>query len=136
MVVNRIVFLLLVVLASFSCSLLMAQEKGNSVVEIGQALLKADSKALSGMFIETLELETDNHKGTFSKSQAQMILRDWFQANHPESYELRQEGKTGNSLFLIGFLHCSTATFRVYIMFDEQKGKTGIHYLSLTKHEP
>jgi hypothetical protein len=133
--VNRIFFLVLLIFFTAPLRILVAQEEDSSVTEIGQALLKADSKALSNMFMETLELETDNHKGKFSKSQAQMILRDWFQANQPSSYELRQEGKTGNSLFLIGFLHCSTTTFRVYIMFDEQQGKTGIHFLSLTKNE-
>jgi hypothetical protein len=121
------------------CGLVMqslpAQDLERSVNDIGQALLKGDSKALAAMFMETIELDISSHKGKFSRNQAQMILRDWFLVNEPLSYELRQEGKTGNSVFLIGFLNCKTETFRVYIMFDGQSKQTAIHYLSLTKNE-
>lgn len=131
----RFASLILGLLLTIAFMPLQAQDIDGSINEIGQALLKGDTKALSGMFMETIELEIDNHKGKFSRNQAQMILRDWFSNNEPLSYELRQDGKTGNSLFLIGFLNCSTENFRVYIMFDAQSKQTAIHYLSLTKNE-
>jgi len=133
--VSRLIIFMCVSICGLVMQSLPAQDLERSVNDIGQALLKGDSKALAAMFMETIELDISSHKGKFSRNQAQMILRDWFLVNEPLSYELRQEGKTGNSVFLIGFLNCKTETFRVYIMFDGQSKQTAIHYLSLTKNE-
>ncbi len=132
---SRLIIFMCVSICGLVMQSLPAQDLERSVNDIGQALLKGDSKALAVMFMETIELDISSHKGKFSRNQAQMILRDWFLVNEPLSYELRQEGKTGNSVFLIGFLNCKTETFRVYIMFDGQSKQTAIHYLSLTKNE-
>ncbi len=132
---SRLIIFMCVSICGLVMQSLPAQDLERSVNDIGQALLKGDSKALAAMFMETIELDISSHKGKFSRNQAQMILRDWFLVNEPLSYELRQEGKTGNSVFLIGFLNCKTETFRVYIMFDGQSKQTAIHYLSLTKNE-
>jgi hypothetical protein len=117
------------------CLPLTAQIPENITSEVGNALLKADTRALADMFTGNVELDVEPGKGKYSKNQAQMVLKEWFGSNIPKSYELKQEGKTSSSFYIIGSLHCNSGLFRVYILLNESSGKLSIHYLSLKKNE-
>ncbi len=129
----RNIFLITVFL--FVCFPVAAQVPENITTDIGNALLKADTRALSDMFTGNVELDVEPGKGKYSKNQAQMVLKEWFGQNIPRSYELKQEGKTSSSFYIIGYLHCNSGLFRVYILLNESSGKMNIHYLSLRKNE-
>ncbi|MBU1011303.1 MAG: DUF4783 domain-containing protein [Bacteroidetes bacterium] len=128
-----IVFFLFAVLLTPGTAKAQLPEK--ITTDIGQAFLNSDYNLLGNMLLSTLELDIDRSKGKFSKSQAQMILKDWFALNKPASYELKQEGKTSSSFYIIGFLYCDTGSYRIYMLLNETAGEMNIHFLSISKHD-
>jgi hypothetical protein len=49
---------------------------------------------------------------TYSKSQAEMIIRDFFITNGVRNFQVKQKGETGGSEFCIGVLKTNNGDFR------------------------
>jgi hypothetical protein len=49
---------------------------------------------------------------TYSKSQAEMIIRDFFITNGVRNFHVKQKGETGGSEFCIGILQTNNGDFR------------------------
>jgi hypothetical protein len=49
---------------------------------------------------------------TYSKSQAEMIIRDFFINNGVRNFHVKQKGETGRSEFCIGILQTNNGDFR------------------------
>lgn len=57
---------------------------------------------------------------TYSKAQAERVLKDFFDKNPPVSFEIKHVGSGSNKTkFEIGILETSNATYRVYISAKE-----------------
>lgn len=92
-----------------------AQEM-NDTSELTLALEEGSSKAISRFFEERLEISLDNDKKDFSKSQAEIVLRDFFKNNPSKGFELVQDRRSNeNNIYLIGIYHSINTVFRVFI---------------------
>jgi hypothetical protein len=84
------------------------------------ALEEGSSKAISRFFEDRLEISLDNDKKDFSKSQAEIVLNDFFKSNPSKGFELVQDRRFNkNNVYLIGIYQSINTAFRVFI-----KGKT------------
>lgn len=108
-------------------------------VEIPQAVLtgfsKGDAVAISGYFKNTLELTIDNKENIYSSTQAQIILKNFFQKNSPKSFSVVHEGGKGDSKYAIGSLKTNTGNYRITILIKSNNGKPYIHQLRIEKDE-
>ncbi|MBD3629175.1 MULTISPECIES: DUF4783 domain-containing protein [Cyclobacterium] len=107
------IFILFLTFFSFVASESMAQ-KENSVLKT--AFQEGSFKDISRFFDDRVEISLDNDKGDYSRSQAEIVLRDFFRNNPVENFELQQEGQTANHLsYLIGTYHSLKMSYRVLI---------------------
>lgn len=90
--------------------------------EISTLLSKADASKLASHFNSTIDLTLPGQEGTFSKKQAEQILKMFFNNNPVKNFTLNHSGNSNNgSLYLIGsYQTTSEKKFRVYLLIKKQ----------------
>lgn len=58
---------------------------------------------------------------TYSKSQAEMIIRDFFESNGVRNFQVKQKGENGGSEFCIGVLQTRNGNYQT-CLFMKHKG--------------
>ncbi len=97
------------------------------------ALKTGNAKELTKYFDTTIELVVANKENVYSKSQAEIILRDFFQQHTPENFILIHEGGKENSRYAIGNLMTNKGMYRIYFLFKGNKDLSLIHQLRIEK---
>jgi len=93
------------------------------------ALQQGSGKALAEFLDDMVEIRFDNDKRDFSKSQAEIVLANFFKINPISRFELQQERKIDNeNSYLIGAYISSNASFRVLIKVKEDKNRGWFAY--------
>lgn len=125
---NTIKSLLLIVLllginktyaqAEIDASIVSAIQKGNSI-------------ELAKHFNSSIDLDFPGNDGTFSKTQAEIIIKDLFKKYPPKSFTIKQSGSSNDgSKFSIGIYTSTNNTiFRTYYLIKKVSGKYTIHLL-------
>ena len=94
------------------------------------AITVGDAKKLSAYFNSTVDLTVPTGDGTYSKSQAEMIVKNFFTQYPPVSFKINQQGSSNEgSQFSIGTLITKTAKFRTYFLLKKVNGVMLIHQL-------
>ncbi len=98
-------------------------------------LENGDSKKLSMYFSTTIDLTVPGKEGSFSKTQAELILRDFFSKHPITSFKVKHKGSsTDGSIFTIGTLITRQAkSFRTYFLLKKVSGKYYIQQLQIEK---
>jgi hypothetical protein len=131
---KQLVFLLLLILVS--AFTMQAQNAEKTVDDISEAFREGDSRKLSNHFGMTLVVELPGKTGSYSKSQAQMIMRDFFSANKPNRFDVDHQGNNRDgSRFIIATLDSRQKRFRVFVVMKQQKAEYLIHHLNISEHE-
>ena len=95
----------------------------------------ANAKALSGMCSSSVEISLDGNTASYSKTQAQFVLEDFFAKNSPKSFTKNHEGNSaGGMMYVIGTYSSSTGNFRVYSLLKPDGGTLKISKIQITKN--
>jgi hypothetical protein len=97
---------------------------------IASSIKAGNSRELAKYFGPTVEVITPGSEGAFSKSQAEVIMKDFFTRSVPVSFVINQKGNSsGGSQFLIGTYRSKTETLNVYILLKPVSGQLLIQQL-------
>jgi hypothetical protein len=119
--------LILVLIVSYAFSVVLPDS------EINNAIKKGDYKTLAKYFNQTIELTIPGNEGTYSKTQAEMIIKDFFNKYPPKNFIVKNTGKAKSDMtYIIGDLITDKATFRTYYLLIE---KSGSYYIQQLKFE-
>lgn len=89
---------------------------------IVKAIQESDARSLSASFNVTIELSLPGNENTFSSSQAEMIMKDFFKKYPPDSFTIIQKGTTDPvSKFAIGDYISGSRQYQVYINMRKVK---------------
>lgn len=95
--------------------------EGDEIQKISQAIKAADAEKLAVYFSTTIELELGEISGSYSKTQAELIMRDFFKNSPLVSYTLNHQGSSDDgSKYSIGTYKTKTKEYRVYILLKKQ----------------
>lgn len=85
-------------------------------------------------FNASVQLTTPGKEGVYSKSQAKMILSDFFSSHAPESAKLTQQGKSENGAHFMALnLKTATADYKVTLFYRGSGNAMRIHELKIEK---
>ena len=101
--------------------------------DINFALKKGNSTELSKYFISNVELIIGEKEGVYSKSQALVILKDFYRTNKPKDFSILHEGGKDGAKYVIGNLKTDKNIYRVYYLLKIQNNKSYIHTLRIEK---
>jgi hypothetical protein len=123
------IILLLMIMGILSQTL-SAQDQSVSD-KISQAIKAGNAAMLSDHLNASIDLSIPNNEGTYSKKQAEQILKMFFSKNPAESFELEHSGNSNSgSTYLIGSYKSKAGkTFRVYMLIKARSGNELIQQL-------
>lgn len=108
--INKLLFICLL----FSTNHLHA---GTTILEdIAFAIQTNNVKKLAAIFDETVEITILTKESSYSKTQAEVVIRDFFSKHTPKSFEFIHDGSSNKqSKYGIGKLVASDGIFRTYV---------------------
>ncbi|MGH2552401.1 MAG: DUF4783 domain-containing protein [Chitinophagaceae bacterium] len=106
----------LVMLSSFSL-------QSSTIDEVIGALRSGNSAELSKYFDDNVELTLPDKSDNYSKAQAQLIVKDFFNNNGVKGFDLKHKGDSPGGHFCIGTLQTNAGNFRTNVFMKLKNGK-------------
>lgn len=113
------------ILVIFIMSITLVAFRTDVIDDIASAIRSGNPKSISKYFIERIDMKMIDKEDVFSKQQAEMILKDFFDKHVIKSYTVahKSEAKNG-SQYVIGTLDTSNGKFRTYFLIKTTGDKT------------
>ena len=92
-----------------------------SIDDVVAAMRTGNATQLSKYFDSRVDLSLPGKSDNYSKSQAEMILKDFFANNMVKNFIVKHKGEQNGSQFCIGLLQTKNGNFRTKF-FMKQKG--------------
>lgn len=102
------------------------------------ALKAGNSKELAKFFNANIELVILEKEGVYSKTQAELIVKDFFDKNTPSvtnGFSKLHEGGKDGSRYAIGNLRTDKGNYRVSIFMKSINGSFTIHQLRIEEDD-
>jgi hypothetical protein len=110
-------FLVLSILTFFFSSF----KVNTGIDEVVAAMRSGNSTLIAKYFDDLVDISMPDKSNTYSKSQAELVLKDFFTNNPVKKFEIIHKGENAGSQFCIGTLYTKNGSFRTTI-FMKQKG--------------
>ncbi len=94
-----------------------------SVEDIVSAIKNGNASQLSKYIDNTIEITLRNKSNTYSKSQAELVLKDFFENNSVKNFEILHKGDNESAQFIIGNLVTKNGDFRTTIYIKQKEDK-------------
>ncbi len=128
-----VVITLLFVAAAFAIN---RNQNANEVIKkVSVALKTGNSQELSKYFTETVELEIMGQENFYSISQAEILLKDFFEKNQPTNFTINHQGIKDASSFAIGTLTIKSGNLRISFFMKTEKNETLIHQFRIEQND-
>jgi len=92
-----------------------------SIDDVAIAIRSGNISQLSEYLDNRVDITLPDRSDTYSKSQAEMIIRDFFSTNEVQSFKIKRKGENSGSEFCIGILKTRNGDFQTTV-FMKQKG--------------
>ena len=94
-----------------------------TVDEILGAIKKGDAEKISHHFDNLVEITVQEKTNSYSKSQAEMVLRDFFVNNNVRNFKMVHRGNSNDAEYLVGVLSTSRGDYRTTLLIKYRSGK-------------
>ena len=93
------------------------------IEDVAKALQAGEVSYMARHLDNLVEISIANEQSTYSKTQAERVLDNFFSKNQVKEFSVRHQGgnTSDNAIFVIGDLLTSHGKFRVYLMFKKKK---------------
>src|SRR6185436_17727149 len=92
------------------------QQTQSGIDEVIGALRSGNSTELSKYFDESIELTLPDKSDSYSRAQAQLIVKDFFKNNGVKGFELKHKGDAPDGHYCIGTLQTNAGSFRTHVL--------------------
>jgi len=93
-----------------------------SIDEVVSAIRTGNSADLAKYFDNRVDIALPDKSDTYSKAQAEMIVRDFFNTKGVTGFEVKHKGENGGAQFCVGILKTRNADYRTHL-FMRQRGE-------------
>lgn len=129
-------YLVIIIFLCASIFLMPAQANAqeNPIGSISIAMRAGDAGAISRYLDNVVDITINSNQSTYSRTQAEMILKDFFNKNTPKAFEVERSGNAQSSgVFNIGYLTTGNGRYRVYIFLKEKENRSLIQEIRFEK---
>jgi len=95
----------------------------SSIDEIVNALKEGNAAEIAKYFDNTVEITLPDKSNSYSKSQAEVVLRDFFNNNPVKSFTILHKGENGGSEYCIGTLVTKNASYRTTVFMKQKANR-------------
>lgn len=94
---------------------------------IAGAIRSGNASAIAANFQSNVEITIKDGSNSYSKSQGEMVLKNFFASHQPKSFSIAHEGTSPEgSKYFIGNLSTSAGTYRAYVYAKAVAGNFSI----------
>jgi hypothetical protein len=93
----------------------------SSIDEVISAMKVGNAADIARFFDNTVEINMPDKSNSYSRSQAELVLKDFFSSHAVKSFTVIHKGENSGSQFCIGTLVTKSGSYRTTI-FMKQKG--------------
>ena len=98
------------------------------------ALRNASSQELSQYFGATVEISIDGDRQSYSATQAEFVMKDFFTKTAPASFEIVHQGASpGGIPYAVGKYKSKAGAYRVFVKMKNVSGALRIDNMEFTK---
>lgn len=120
--------------AMLLCAQAQAQSERNDVfTPIGKYMVKGDADCLSAWFDDNLEVCVASQESNASRAQAKQILKTFFDAYTPRSFDITHTAERANMKYALGNLNAGGETFTVTIFVSAKSDGYKIQQLRIER---
>lgn len=94
-----------------------------SIDEVITGMKNGDAKEIARFFDNTIEITMPGKSNSYSKNQAEIVLKDFFATNGVKSFEVLHKGENGGSQYCIGTLVTKNGSFRTTVFMKQKIDK-------------
>ena len=123
---NKILFILLTLLGTTSFS-------ASSQTTIINAVKSGNASELANYFDKIVEINLPDKSNSYSKKQAELVLRDFFNNNPVKDLTIIHKSETTSSQYFIGNLITTNGKFRTTVYLKQKDDKLFIQELRFEK---
>lgn len=87
------------------------------------ALRSGNANEMAKYIDDNIEIALPSKTDNYSKSQALIILRDFFNSNGVSNFDVKHKGDNGSSQFCIGTLQTKSGSYRTTFFLASRNGK-------------
>lgn len=93
------------------------------VDDVSNSLNKGEISNVIKYFDKIVDITINNEQSTYSRSQAEMVVRNFFSKNRTKSFSVRYKGTAAsdNTVYLIGELKTANGQYKVYLSFKQKE---------------
>ncbi len=120
----------------FSLSLIfqVVSAYGGTLENIAAAIQAGNAKELAKYFDSNVDITVYNKEEMYSKTQAEMVVKDFFSKNPPSSFRIIHKGTSNQgSEYAIGTLVTNVGSFRTYIYVKQKAAGYSIQEIRFEK---
>jgi hypothetical protein len=99
--------------------------------EVVNALKSGNVSQLSRYFDNTVEIALPEKSDSYSKTQAEIVLKDFFNSRGVKNFDLEHRGDNSGSQYCIGTLQTRTGNFRAVIFMKQRSNQQWLQELRI-----
>ena len=107
----------------------------STIDDVIGAIRTGDADELSKYFDDNIELTLPVKSDSYSKAQAQVILKDFFGNNSVKGFELKHKGDSPGGHYCIGTLQTKSGSFRAHVFMKAKGSKEVVKEIRFTSIE-
>ena len=130
------ILVLIVLLCSSRLAVALPGDPGDTVSfgditpAVASAIRSGNAQALAVYFASSIDLTVPSGDGTYTKAQAELIVKGFFASVKPDGFSIQRQGNSSDgSQYCIGSMSSSSGNFRVYFQIKTQGGNSLISQL-------
>jgi hypothetical protein len=103
--------------------LLSSFTTGKELDEVVEALNLGNASQLSRYFDNRVDITLPEKSDNYSRTQAEMILKNFFNNSGVKNFEIKYKGESNGSNYCIGILHTRNGDYRTKLFMKNKQGK-------------
>lgn len=120
--------------AFFSFFCLHAQAQKDVIAQVRETIKAGSAKELSKFLNQNVDVMIDEQLQTYSKAQAEFVLRDFFKEHPATEFNIIHHGSSkGGQPFAIGLYKSGAETYRVFMKIKNEGGQQLVHEIRFSK---
>jgi orotate phosphoribosyltransferase-like protein len=116
----------------------MLTGKAQALEDVVNSIRTSNITSITRYFDKFVSITIANNQSMYSKTQAEMVLKDFFAKNPVKEFVVVQQGSTqgNNSTYAIGNLTTTTGSYQLYVVLKLKEGAHILQEIRFEKQKP
>jgi hypothetical protein len=103
--------------------ILISYRSFDNIDAVATAIRLGNVNQLSPFFDVRVDISLPDKSDTYSKTQAEMVIGDFFNTNGVQNFRITQQGESGGTFFCAGILQTRAGNYRTTLFFRHKGDK-------------